>query len=89
LTEQEKAAEREIDYHEHTVPRDTEALEQLRKHHAEIHEELKTVSEKLTVAEKIMNGTYVQDMLNNVFDRKRSDMIPNGYYTASSGIRRR
>ena len=52
LTEQEKAAEREIDYCEHKVPRDTEALEQLRKHHAEIHEELKTVSEAQAMLEK-------------------------------------
>ena len=39
--------------------------------------------------EKIMNGTYIQDMLDKFSERKQSEIVPNGYYNANTGVRRR
>ncbi len=89
LTEQEKAAERTIEHMIYMGERDTEKLAEARAHLDEIKAKQKDAAEKLKMIEKIMNGTYVQDMLNNVFDRKRSEIIPNGYYNANTGVRRR
>ena len=49
----------------------------------------KDAAEKLEMIEKIMNGTYMQDMLDKFSERKRSEVVPNGYYNANTGVRRR
>ena len=89
LTEQEKAAEREVENLGYMSENYTERIATARKHLEEVRAELKEAAERLEMVEKIMNGTYVLDMLNNVFDRKRSEIIPNGYYNANTGVRRR
>ncbi len=89
LTEQEKAAEQVIEHMIYMGERDTEKLADTRAHLDEIKAAQKDAAEKLEMIEKIMNGTYVQDMLSNVFDRKRSEIVPNGYYNANTGVRRR
>jgi hypothetical protein len=55
----------------------------------EIKAAQKDAAEKLEMIEKIMNGTYVQDMLDKFSERKRSEIVPNGYYNANTGVRRR
>ena len=89
LTEKEKAAEREAENLGYMSDHYKERLAAARTHLGEVRAELKEAAERLEMVEKIMNGTYVQDMLNNVFDRKRSEIIPNGYYNANTGVRRR
>lgn len=81
--------ERAIEHMIYMGERDTKKLADARAHLEEVKAEQKDAAEKLEMVEKIMNGTYVQDMLNNVFDRKRSEIIPNGYYNANTGVRRR
>ncbi len=89
LTKREKAAERTIEHMAYMGEHDPERLAEAHAYLEEVRAELKETVELLETAEKIMNGTYVQDMLNNVFDRKRSEIIPNGYYNANTGVRRR
>ena len=88
LTEQETDLQRKLEHHE-SLFADPKVLQPVRDELAQVQAQLKSASDMLTMAEKIMNGTYVQDMLNNVFDRKRSEIIPNGYYNANTGVRRR
>ncbi|MCQ2408859.1 MAG: plasmid recombination protein [Oscillospiraceae bacterium] len=88
LTGQEADLQRTLEHHE-SLFADPNVLQPVRDELAQVQEQLKSASDMLIMAEKIMNGTYVQDMLNNVFDRKRSEIIPNGYYNANTGVRRR
>ena len=88
LTEQEKAAERAIEHMIYMSERDTEKLADTRAHLDEIKAAQKDAAEKLEMIEKIMNGTYIQDMLDKFSERKRSDIIPNGYYSANTGVRK-
>lgn len=88
LTEHETDLQRKLEHHE-SLFADPKVLQPVRDELAQIQKQLKSASDMLTMAEKIMNGTYVPDMLNNVFDRKRSEIIPNGYYNANTGVRRR
>ena len=87
LTEREKAAERAVEHMIYMGEQDTEKLAEARKNLNEVKAELLDASEKLEMIEKIMNGTYVQDMLDKFSERKRSEIVPNGYY--QSGTRRR
>ena len=87
LTEREKAAEQAIEQMIYMGERDTEKLPEARAHLDEIKAEQKDAAEKLEMIEKIMNGTYMQDMLEKFSERKRSEVVPNGYY--QSGARRR
>ena len=89
LTEQEKAAERAIEHMIYMGERDTKKLTEARAHHDEIKAAQKDAAEKLEMIEKIMNGTYMQDMLDKFSERKRSEVVPNGYYNANTGVRRR
>lgn len=89
LTEQEKAAERAIEHMIYMGERDTKKLTEARAHHDEIKAAQKEAAEKLEMIEKIMNGTYMQDMLDKFSERKRSEIVPNGYYNANTGVRRR
>ena len=89
LTEQEKAAKRAIEHMIYMGERDTEKLAEARAHLDEIKAEQKDAADKLEMIEKIMNGTYMQDMLNKFSERKRSEVVPNGYYNANTGVRRR
>ncbi|MCR4761181.1 MAG: plasmid recombination protein [Oscillospiraceae bacterium] len=89
LTEQEKAAEQAIEHMIYMGERDTEKLAEARAHLDEIKAEQKDAAEKLEMIEKIMNGTYMQDMLDKFSERKRSEIVPNGYYNANTGVRRR
>ena len=89
LTEQEKAAEREVENLGYMSENYTERLAAARKHLEEVRAELKEAAERREMLEKIMNGTYVQDMLDKFNDRKRSEVVPNGYYNANTGVRRR
>ncbi len=66
---------------------DPEKLAEARAHLEEVRAELKDTVELLETAEKVMNGTYVQDMLDKFSDRKRAEIVPNGYH--QSGARRR
>ena len=88
-TEQEKAAERAIEHMIYMGERDTEKLAEARAHLDEIKAAQKDAAEKLEMIEKIMNGTYIQDMLDKFSERKRSEVVPNGYYNANTGVRRR
>ena len=67
--------------------RDTEKLTEARAHLEEVKAELKDTAEKPEMIEKIMTGTYIQDMLDKFSDRKRAEIVPNGYH--QSGVRRR
>ena len=89
LTEREKAAEQAIEHMIYMGERDTEKLADTRAHLDEIKAAQKDVAEKLEMIEKIMNVTYVQDMLNKFSERKCSEVVPNGYYNANTGVRRR
>ena len=89
LTEQEKAAERAIEHMINMGERNTKKLADARAHLDEIKAAQKDVAEKLEMIEKIMNGTYMQDMLEKFSERKRSEIVPNGYYNANTGVRRR
>jgi chromosome segregation ATPase len=89
LTEKEKTAEREIEYLGYMNDSYTERLAEARAHLEDVKAELKDAAEKLEMIEKIMNGTYMQDMLNKFSERKRSEIVPNGYYNANTGVRRR
>ncbi len=64
-----------------------ERLAEARAHLDGVRGELKEAAERLEMVEKIMNGTYVQDMLDKFSDRKRAEIVPNGYH--QSGTRRR
>ena len=86
-TEQEKAAEREIENLGYLSDNYAERLAEARAHLDEVRGELKEAAERLEMVEKIMNGTYVQDMLDKFSDRKRAEIVPNGYH--QSGARRR
>ena len=66
--------------------RDTEKLAEALKHLNEIKAELEDASEKLEMIEKIMNGTYMQDIVEKFSERKRTEVVPNGYH--QSGARR-
>ena len=87
LTEQEKAAEQAIEHMIYMGERDTKKLADARAHLNEIKAAQKDAAEKLEMIEKIMNGTYMQDMLEKFSERKRSEVVPNGYH--QSGTRRR
>ena len=89
LTEQEKAAEQVIEHMIYMGERDTKKLADARAHLDEIKAAQKDAAEKLEMIEKIMNGTYMQDMLDKFSERKRSEVVPNGYYNANTGLRRR
>ena len=88
LTEQEKTAERAIEHMIYMGERDTKKLTEARAHHDEIKAAQKDAAEKLEMIEKIKNGTYIQDMLDKFGERKRSEVVPNGYYNANTGVRR-
>ena len=87
LTEKEKAAEREAENLGYMSDHYKERLAAARTHLGEVRAELKEAAERLEMVEKIMNGTYVQDMLDKFSDRKRAEIVPNGYH--QSGARRR
>ncbi|MCR4761629.1 MAG: plasmid recombination protein [Oscillospiraceae bacterium] len=87
LTEKEKAAEREAENLGYMSENYAERLAAARAHLEEVRAELKEAAERLEMVEKIMNGTYVQDMLDKFSDRKRAEIVPNGYH--QSGGRRR
>ena len=87
LTEKEKAAEREAENLGYMSDHYKERLVAARTHLEEVRAELKEAAERLEMVEKIMNGTYVQDMLDKFNDRKRAEIVPNGYH--QSGARRR
>ena len=87
LTEKEKAAERSVEHLIYMGERDTEKLAEARKHLNEVKAELQNAAEKLEMIEKIMNGTYMQDMVEKFSERKRAEVVPNGYH--QSDARRR
>ncbi|MCQ2420431.1 MAG: plasmid recombination protein [Clostridia bacterium] len=87
LTEQEKAVGREIENLGYMNNHYKERLAAARTHLEEVRADLKEAAERLEMVEKIMNGTYVQDMLDKFSDRKRAEIVPNGYH--QSGARRR
>ena len=87
LTEKEKAAERAVEHMIYMGERDTEKLAEARKHLNEVKAELQDAAEKLEMIEKIMNGTYMQDMVEKFSERKRAEVVPNGYH--QSGAHRR
>ena len=87
LTEQEKAVGREIENLGYMSDHYKERLAAARTHLEEVRAELKEAAERLEMMEKIMNGTYMQDMLDKFSERKRSEIVPNGYH--QSGARRR
>ena len=87
LTEEEKVAEREAENLGYMSENYAERLAAARAHLEEVRAELKEAAERLEMVEKIMNGTYVQDMLDKFNDRKRAEVVPNGYH--QSGARRR
>ena len=87
LTEKAKAAERTIEHMAYMGEHDPERHAEARAHLERVRTELKEAAERLEMVEKIMNGTYVQDMLDKFSDRKRAEIVPNGYY--QSGVRRR
>lgn len=89
LTEKAKAAERTIEHMAYMGEHDPEKLAEARAHLEEVRTELKEAVELLETAEKVMNGTYMQDMLDKFSERKRSEIVPNGYYNANTGMRRR
>ena len=87
LTEREKAAERAVEHMIYKGEQDTEKLAEARKNLNEVKAELQDTAEKLEMIEKIMNGTYMQDMVEKFSERKRAEIVPNGYH--QSGARRR
>lgn len=87
LTEKEKAAEREAENLGYMSENYAERLAAARAHLEEVRAELKEAAERLEMVEKIMNGTYMQDMVEKVSERKRSEIVPNGYH--QSGAHRR
>ena len=86
LTEQEADLQRTLEHHE-SLFADPNVMKTVHDELAQVQEQLKSASDMLTMAEKIMNGTYVQDMLDKFSDRKRAEIVPNGYH--QSGGRRR
>ena len=87
LTEREKAAERAVEHMIYKGEQDTEKLAEARKNLNEVKAELQDTAEKLEMIEKIMNGTYMQDMVEKFSERKRAEIVPNGYH--QSGAHRR
>ena len=69
------------------TPEEAEGMKAARAYHNEICRQLKDASDMLSLAERVAAGTYVQDLVEQVNDKKRAEMIPNGYF--NTGVRRR